>query len=367
MSEKTLFDIACDMLRKTNPYKKDISEIKYTLDKTEISLISLIEEKLSVHRRGFRNYSNENLSIIYNAIHASMSEYLENYHTFFSFKQKTKLKFKQWLKDIATNYNIKSNGIENDFEAKRSELDVAISMVKKLHSRDGVTKDNLHADLDMDTRTIQKYMRRLSPDLYEGENNDISSLTGYKPFSIGGQPLYANIRVKKKKGDRKKYYYTPNTVHPIVLQENLIQVITLIKALCNSYYNDESQMSLLIAFDIWSQLSEYAKDKIKEFHTVCNEDFKDFIDVLDGDCPDDHASTYKTERDVAATEDLSERELLVLLAKVPERSATIILNNHECIKGAHITYVTNDTFVITDATTTEQELNLADIKRIDLE
>ena len=235
----------------------------------------------------------------YDTISYAMVEYLEEFHSSFSFKQKTKAKFCEWLKSIQKTYQLEGAKMPYELEVKLRDMDTGIAMLKELHSREGITKEDLCINLDLRSRAVQKNLRKLSPNLYEGEKENINAEAEYVPFQIGGQPITSEIKIKKNKGDRRPHYYTPNTVHPIVLQENLMQVGALLKSLCHSFYDFESDVSLLIATDIWSQLSDYAKDKIQLIYTINDSDFYEFIEILDDGCPDDHASTYLTEREMA--------------------------------------------------------------------
>ena len=141
MTETTLFTIACEMLRTTNPFKKDMTEICFTLGEERKSLLKLVSDKLSSYRGGTRNHSKQNLLIAYHAIKNAMIEYLEDFHSSFSFKQKTKATFANWLKSIQINYDLGAIELPVELEVKHSEFDTAITMLKELHSRDGVTKD----------------------------------------------------------------------------------------------------------------------------------------------------------------------------------------------------------------------------------
>lgn len=368
MSGTTLFTIAYEMLRKTNPYKKDVSEIAYHLGEEKKSLLDIVANNLAIYRGGERAYSKNNFSIVYEEISSAMVEYLEEFRSSFSFKQRTLEKFYNWLKDIRKQYHLDEVSLaEQDLDAKLCEKDICIAMLKELHARDGVSKKDLYTKLGEHPRSIQKNLRKLSPDLYRGEKENISDEAEYVPFQIGGQPVTAKIKIKKHKGDRSPYFYTPNTIHPIVLQENLMQVGTLLQSLCRNYYDFESSISIVIATDIWSQLSEYAKEKIKNIYTVQDQDFQEFVEILDDECPDDYASSYRTEREIADNEGLSLEDKLRFLAKAPMRSATIIITkDDERIKivGACVKDYREDFVAVTDSKRNEYEFLIQDLQEI---
>ena len=77
-----------------------------------------------------------------------------------------------------------------------------------------------------------------------------------------------------------------------------MQVGVMLDSLCRTYYENESEMCLQIAMDVWSQLSDYAKDKIEFVFANSNKDLQEFIAILSDECPGDYAASYNTERDM---------------------------------------------------------------------
>ena len=75
MKEWTLYKIARKMLRQTNPYKKDVSEISYQLNGETISLLGIVEHKVSEDHEDVRGISKSNLLIAYDEISEAMDEY----------------------------------------------------------------------------------------------------------------------------------------------------------------------------------------------------------------------------------------------------------------------------------------------------
>ena len=371
MAETNLYTIAYEMLSQTNPYKKDVLKISYQNEGKANSLLDMVKQELSSYRSGTRNRSIGNFTIAYNAISRAMVEYLEDFHSSFSFRQKTKIKFCDWLKNIQKNFDLAPMEMPPELEVKSSEMDTGITMLKELHSRSGITKDDLCYKLDIKPRAVQKNLRKLSPNLYEGERENISDEAEYVPFRIGGQPINVDIRVVENTTDRRKYYYTPNTIHPIVMQENLMQVGALLQSLCHShYYGLQSNIYLQIAIDIWSQLSDYAKEKIRTVYAIRNEDLNEFVEILDDECPDDYVSTYHTEREMAEKEGLSREDKLLFLAKLPERTATITLKKDgsiSYIRRANVKNYIGKRVAVTDENGKEYLLEFEQIEDIDLD
>lgn len=317
MNGTTIHLIAYEMLQSTNPYRKSIEEFVYQNDGEQIRLIDLVDSCLENSRSGYRNLSNKNYAEAFNAIVEAVVLYLEDFNATFSYKQRTKQKFSEWLKTIQKKYQIENVDLPSDLDV--DEEDFGIAMVKALHSRPGLTKKDLQDKLKMnDPRSIQKNLRRLCPDLYEG--SEIGE--NYAPMRVGGQPLTVKIKMNKGK-NHKRFYNTPNTLHPIVLQENLLQVEILLRSLSLNCQQYNSTISYYIALDIWSQLSDYAKEKIKK-DFQCEDDIHlEFINYIDDDTPDNHTCLFMSQREMIEQIDPSIYDILRDVEKVPNRRCAI--------------------------------------------
>lgn len=317
MSETTIYSIAYEMLQSTNPYKKSIEDFAYTSEKKQVRLVDLVDARLENSRAGYRNLSTKNYAEAYNAIAEAMVLYFEEFGASYSFKLKTKKKFCKWLETIQKKYQLGKIDIPSDLKIKNDEEDFGIALVKALHPRKGITKEKLQEKLHTkDPRSIQKNLRRLSPDLYEGTEMG----EGYAPLCVGGQPMSVKVKVEKREKN-KRYYYTPNTLHPIVLQENLLQVEILLRSLSLSFDQYNSTISYYMAIDIWSQLSDYAREKIIKDFEYEEDIHKEFINYISDDTPDDHTCSFKSQREMI--DDISISDILRDVEKVPDRKCTI--------------------------------------------
>ena len=326
MSRETLYEIACEMLRVTNINKKDIADIKYTNSQQEIvSLLELVKTESSLAPRSLRGKTDKNLQLAYEAISSAMRTYLESYTATYSFKQRTQANFLNWLDAIYDKYDIQDKSAREPLTIKRTETDTGIALLKSLHSRQGATIQELEEQLKISDRAVQKDLVKLDPKLYERGKKAKKGDGPYTGFRLGGQPLTADISYKKTETPRR--FYMRNTVHPIVLQENITELATLLKALCRQFFDSEDDKCRLIAIDIWYQMSEYAQKKIKYYFAFDNPDLSDFIAMLEDDCPDDHTCAYHTEKELLNIIETSMPidDALSHLMKVPERTGIIKL------------------------------------------
>lgn len=221
------------MLQRTNVFPKDVSELKYASawPEEDISLLGCVEDEIKKYNHRFRGRSERNLQIVYRCIGAAMAVYIEIYPAAFSFKQQTKEFFLLWLEKIHHAYAIEDALIPDELVIGTKEKDTGIAMLKLLHSRAGVTYEELKDGLGGITeRAIQKDFVKITPSLYAGEGvPDV-------PFRLGGQPLLAEIELVDKNETRAKFkrFRTLNSVHPLVLQENIMQLVSNREIICYS-------------------------------------------------------------------------------------------------------------------------------------
>ena len=324
MNDDQLYNLAIDVLTATNVYGKNVEDLKYTIDGDEYCLVDLVKYRIPYKR--YRKCVNNEYQIVFNIIIDALIEYCSEYNCSFSFKQQVRAKFKMWLERIRDEYHIDNVTIPEEFGVKDNELDTAIVMVKELHFRNGVTKHELHEKLGISKRSVQKNLRKLCPALYEGADDDENEVC--KPFRVGGQPIIVDIREKTDDKDNRKYYYTPNTLHPLVLQENIMQVGVLLKGLSKTYHQDELNTSLIVGIDIWSQLSDYAKERVEVVFAQFDKDLFEFVEILKDECPDNHAIEFKTERQMMEL-DMSNYDVLVTASKSYFRKCTVIYTDKE--------------------------------------
>ena len=329
MSRESLFIIATEMLEKTNVFPRSVTELKYssTWKDEEITLLSCVEAETKKYDHRFRGKSERNLQTAYNCVARGMVAYLESYPAVFSFKQQAKENFVAWLKKMSQMYAVADAPIPDELVIGTKELDTGVAMIKLLHAREGVTYEELKRGLGgISERAIQKDLIKISPSLYSGGGKpDV-------PFRIGGQPLLADVVLvdRNETSAEKKRFRTLNSVHPLVLQENIMQLATLLKALAAQYFDQEDDVSRIIAVDIWSQMSPYARKKIIDFYSFNDLKLADFIFEIDDPCPDDHG-VFHTEKELLQEIEMPVDMALPYLMKVSGRTGTIKLTT-----GDHI-------------------------------
>lgn len=325
MSRESLLVIASEMLHQTNVFPKDVSELKYASpwQEEDITLLGCLKLETQKYDHRFRGKSERNLQTAYRCIAAAMVVYLESYPAVFSFKQQTKELFRNWLIKIRQAYAIADTTEPAELMIGTKERDTGIAMLRLLHARSGVTYEEIEHSFggNIGRRAIQKDFVKISPSLYTGDGEpDV-------PFRLGGQPLLANIELVDPAETRAEYkrFRTLNSVHPLVLLENIMQLATLLKALSHQYYDQADDVSRIIAVDIWSQMSKYARAKIIDYYTFDDVVLEDFIFEINNPCPDDHACVYHTEKELLQEIEMPIDQALPYLMKVSGRTGTIKL------------------------------------------
>ena len=329
-----LFDLALSMLKTTSPYTKSIETMVYTylsdVGEETIDFCQILKRNLSAkkYETGRASSHKKICRKCIEQIEATMIYYMEDYPGPYSVVQHHRNVFGQWLLTIVDRYG---QGMEFDLpkelQYENENQNTAVLLLKELQNRNGVTKNDLQEKLRLKPRQIAKDLRKLDHSLIE--TPEAADMSDYVPFRIGGQPVKAKISAVRKggtPGGRELYFKTVNSVHPIVLQENLMQTGTLLQALCRNYFEHENGTSLSIATDIWYQLSAYAKSRIKQVF-VSDSDIKDFIDIIEGDFPAGNRELFMTERRMLREFDLSDEELLMYYVKVPGRRCNITIRD----------------------------------------
>ena len=319
--EVRLYKQALRILKKTNPYKTEIEKIYYhSSDSHEYGIVyslcdmlrQQIAEALTRTDGGITDIAD--LQICFYAIGRSLSKYADAYPSSAAFKLKMRETFIKWMEKISDVYRITGQAIPESLYRSEGERDMLISMIKALHKRNGVTKKELRDILGIHPRSIMKNLSRLDPDM--SESNPESE--NHQPYTLGGQTVRVKVQSRKKDNKREWTYRTENTLHPIVLLENIMQAGTLLKGMEKLYYDEENEVSTGIAIDIWSQLSDYGKERIKRYYFA--ED-PGFLKILE----DDHAVTFHTEREIMRNERMSLEERIVFYLKAPSRKCKWIV------------------------------------------
>lgn len=160
--------------------------------------------------------------------------------------------FNVWLAVMEKEYGFSISRPPRPF--LESEDGKLIQLLKGLHGEDGLgcERKPLRDTIGVNEKTLRTYLKRLNGDLED------------EPWTLGGQRVSTVVKIRKD--GRKRYTYTPDTLHPIVMQLNITQAAYLLKSLGIAYdshcYGNE--LSADLAYGIWSQLSDYAKKRIRE-------------------------------------------------------------------------------------------------------
>lgn len=188
-----------------------------------------------------------------------------------------------WIDNIADFFNERYYDDSHELD-HYVETDKCIEMLKLLQEREGISKEGLHAALGVSEKTIQKDLRAISPSLGKSDYE----------LKIGGNPVHAAIK-EKRLSDNRKLFFTPNTVHPLVLLPNIMQVGTMLKALASE---KDSEVAQYVAADIWLQLSDYCKSRIRDIYCKKYPEMKLFLSMVENRIRKGYLFGYSTEREM---------------------------------------------------------------------
>ena len=262
--------------------------------------------------------------VSHRAISWALQEYLKHYEASYPFKQRTREVFQAWLIRIEEKYEIvDSNDMTNDFLEEYGSKDIAIRIIKELHPRSGITKKELSAKLGITPRAVLSALIKLG---LESDNTDI------EPYYLGDQPIRVKVKKVKKEicgtsneinedegkiSPNAKRFYTENTLHPIILQENMYQVYKLVSCLLYQVDDNEGQTLLYsVVQDIWFQLSEYAKIKIEAIMGQKDPHLIKYLKEMDDLPPTQETLGFITEQEMKMRNEMNESEIDDYLDKV---------------------------------------------------
>lgn len=199
--------------------------------------------------------------------------------------------------------------------------DTVIALTKELQSRKGRTVHEMATALTLERRAIQKDLKKL-------DQGNPAEAGKQPPFYIGGQPVNLEITAIPPEKGKAIRYRTVNTMHPLVLLENQMQVGVLLQSLAHSYEDYESDVSVSIGLDIWCQLSDYAKERVKIYFAENDAALSEFIAKLESAKPDSKQVKFQTERSMFDSI-VSVEELTILTMKGAGRRCDLTLRGVE--------------------------------------
>ena len=218
-----------------------------------------------------------------------MNYYIRGYQAIPAFKQKIWNQFYEWLLCIGKKYNIsKIEDIADTVLEKPVDEDLAVAVVKALHV--GASKTEMADMYCVSEKTIQNTLHLLDPTLDQDAGSGKMKEKRKTP-RFGGQLLQVDIKSEnveelkadnsKKVGKKYRKYSTEETLHPVALQMNVTQVGIFLKGMQLAFDTEVSYHSLNMAINVWSQLSEYCKSRLKEWYHPEDIDFHGFLQTVE--------------------------------------------------------------------------------------
>ena len=257
-------------------------------------------------RQVSRVYERKNIPVeaetAYKILIEAVSDYIFAYSTSYAAKQRIYKNMYAWCVHMGKQYAIANYEDEVQDLPEQLTTDYTIGFVKELHNQDGVTKQDLATYYGGSTKKVQVFLHRLT-DHHSAD-----------PVRIGGQPVYLKIEhteSNRKLGERK--YYTRNTMSPVVFQMNIMQVETLMKSF-QLNYDTGNNIPLDMAIDTWSQLSDYARQRIRDVFCQRDQELSDFLDLVE-DAMNSDEYRFMTEAEMLSDRDVSVSEQLLIADK----------------------------------------------------
>ncbi len=341
--DSSLYRYAKKMMESTNVFRKPLEEFHFMSaeEHREKSLAEMLREEITWEERRFgvdiSLERNIRAQACFRAIGRAMAEYAEVYPSTYSFRQNIRVRFGEWMKVIQKKYRIPEAEIPEEFQIR--DRDTVVAMLKLLHSREGMTKSGMREVLGITERAVLKDLTKLDPGLRENPTAPLESACGRSRgqssepdrFQIGGQPVDVKIRSFRAPGEKEKRYQTVNTLHPLVLQENMMQVGVLLTSLAHHWEEGESDSAFVIALDIWYQLSEYGKSRVRTVFTRDDDVLAHLVEEMDRCAPDEELAGFMTERQMVENYGAGIEETLLFYLKSNDRTCHLELETDQGI------------------------------------
>ena len=123
-------------------------------------------------------------------------------------------------------------------------FEVQIAILKMLHGT-SLTSSQISENLSISDVAVKKYLR------------EMTSMAPNEGLRVRGEKIYIHFN------KARKVYSAPNTIHPLLLTASARQVWTVLEGLYYTERGDHPEYSFEMAANIWGQLSDYCKDRIK--------------------------------------------------------------------------------------------------------
>ena len=250
------------------------------------------------------------------------------------YKQRVSDMLCDWAKKIADRLGVSDYNVAGQM-MEQYVPDLTVELIKSLHfnpedSDKGVTKQEIRDKYGISKRSIESYFSRLS-----GKDKK-------NPLRIAGQTVTTHVDAIEATGMASKYY-TQDTISPIFLPANISQLKTLLKGLYYESRMNRDPFAMTLAIDIWSQLSEYAKERIKKYYGRPDKNFNEFLCLVDSKSEDIFIS-YREEADYA--DDMAESENFMYILGYIEKhryscSIYFIDESVDALQNVHVFYSSN--------------------------
>lgn len=308
----SLYDVAIEMLERTNPYSFELEDLKYgACDFTGLVKRTLGRKTRSIRHQGALQ---KDFETCYEAIVSAMLTYLEGFQTnSYAYKQDTWKTFSKWLIKIEKAYEISDEVRNTEIKDRATDTEAMIAVIKALHDKSGKTVEQIADETNMGDRAVQKWIKRIN----DGD------------CRLSGQPVQVKVKTISGIGGRAPRYRTVNTMHPIILQENVLQIGTLLQSLAHNYIDNDSDVSYSIGVEIWYQLSDYGRKRIKEYFMISDDKLRDFVKDIERLKPNEEGRHFWTERDIENTLSFSKIEMLEYVDKGEGRLCNLNLKCHK--------------------------------------
>lgn len=248
---------------------------------------------------------------VWASITSGMESYIYSYPTPAYFKQKIWEKMLGCLTALNEQYSFVPEAEVAESIIKPCSAEPVPELLKALHDVEGTSYTGLSEALGISVSQVKNYISVLDTQSQRKQRSAAPARFAGQVVKLKVDDIYG----QDPDGNRVKKFWAKNTLHPIALQLNVSQVGALLTGLCKNYFEEESIISSQLALDLWVQLSEYGRRRIKEVYGARDPDLNDFLAILDDEMQEDSIPIFVDEDKLLEKKDLSLGEIMLLTSK----------------------------------------------------
>lgn len=326
MTKEQVMEKIREMLKSTN----ELSQEEYCVLVGESNSLEIKKNIMNLVFEYSKKLFVENEQECFDLLCEACNEFFRNQSDqSYSRKRNIRNVLMSWLEKISMEFNLVLDRERIDSLNYYISKDPYIEFIKAFHDRKGVSSKELQDLTGLSQRSVNLWVKALDPNHVEAGNNQRTEIR------IGGQLV--KFAIKEKKDGHNKRYFAENTVHPLVFQNNLMQVLVMLKSFQDVKEYQEFNVGMDLAINTWIQLSEYAQKRLLELNDSMDYLSEEFIEKLI-QASSSKSLLFLTEKEYFSNTNHSIKEKLMMACKSGSEVICILKNGERYVGKVSFSY-----------------------------